>query len=195
MKDGEHRGRGTLVLVVGPSGAGKDTLLTLARTRLGADRRFVFPRRVVTRQAGAHEDHDTLDPAAFAAAAEAGRFLLHWQAHGLSYGIAAAAGDDLRAGRTVTANVSRGVIGVAGKVWPRLRVVLVTAPPEVLARRIAARGRDAETDAQARLVREGAPLPVDAAVTTIVNDGSPDTGADRLVDVLLATQTDHDQRR
>lgn len=42
-------GPGRLVLVVGPSGAGKDTVLTLARDACRGT--VLFPRRVVTRPA------------------------------------------------------------------------------------------------------------------------------------------------
>ena len=77
---------GRLVLVVGPSGAGKDTLIAAGRAALGEDPRFVFPRRVVTRPAvAALEDHESVSPEAFAAARQAGAFALDWEAHGLCY--------------------------------------------------------------------------------------------------------------
>ena len=70
-------GPGRLVLVVGPSGAGKDTLLDLARAMLRNDASVVFSRRVVTR-AAAGEPHDTMDPDAFERANYM-RVLQSWQ--------------------------------------------------------------------------------------------------------------------
>ena len=58
---------GLFVAIVGPSGAGKDSLIARGRRRAGADDVVAIVRRVVTRAADAHEDHDTLDDAAFAA--------------------------------------------------------------------------------------------------------------------------------
>ena len=120
-----------LVLVVGPSGAGKDTLLNAARAALASSPGFVFPRRVVTRQAvAALEDHDSVSEAEFAAASAAGAYALSWSAHGLSYGLPARLIDDLKAGRTVVFNSSRAMVAEAQAKFPGTRVVLVEATPE-----------------------------------------------------------------
>ena len=75
---------GTLALVVGPSGVGKDTLISAARIALAKDANFVFCRRIVTRATyGTSEDHDTLDAVVFTEAERAGRFFLSWHSNGL----------------------------------------------------------------------------------------------------------------
>ena len=77
---------GTFVAVVGSSGAGKDSVMSYARERLGAD--IVIVRRVVTRDAdGGSEDHDSMTLDQFVAAETEGRFALSWEAHGLRYGL------------------------------------------------------------------------------------------------------------
>ena len=92
-----------LVLVVGPSGAGKDTLLNAARAALAGDARFRFVRRVITRPAEAGgEDHEAVVGARNSPLRD---FALQWQAHGLRYGIPADVADDVARGVVVVANV------------------------------------------------------------------------------------------
>lgn len=137
--------------------------MAAARDAHARDGSVVFARRVITRAALAGaEDHDTLDAAGFAAAEAAGAFALSWRAHGLAYGIPAAIQAELAAGRTVIANVSRGVIGRAEALGVPVVVLNVTAAPEILAERIARRGRESAADIAARLKRE-APLTVTTA--------------------------------
>ena len=174
---------GCFVAVVGPSGAGKDSLIAAARTRLAADERMVFARRVITRAEGGNEDHDSLDPDAFAAAEAAGAFALSWCAHGLSYGIPATIRADVAAGRIVVANLSRAAVDDGRRLFGRVRIIAVTAPPAVLAHRLAGRGRESEADILARLAM--ADREVDGAdVLRIVNDGPLDLAVSRFVDEL-----------
>jgi len=177
--------RGTLFLVVGPSGAGKDSLIAGVRAVLLPAGTHMFPRRVVTRPAEAGgEDHVAVDAHTFAAWRDAGRFALHWSAHGLDYGVPREIETALAAGRAVVVNVSRTVVDPARIGFAPVVVVMVTAPPEVLARRLADRGRETEADMAARLART-APLPPPGPdVVTVVNDGPLDAGIRRLLDVL-----------
>lgn len=173
---------GGFVLVVGPSGAGKDTLLRLARKRLTGDPRFVFPRRLVTRAPSAHEDNRELDEATFAGGVASGAFALHWRAHGLGYAIPYETLAQAESGHVVVCNVSRRIVAQARLTLPSVGVVTVTASPEVLAQRLAARGRPEDGDLRSRLARQA---PIEAECT-IWNDADPESAADRLVAYLRA---------
>lgn len=158
---------GRLVLVVGPSGAGKDTVLDYARQHLAGYAHCVFARRVITRPPGPGEDHESVSEAAFSQR----RFALSWSAHGLHYGIPLEIEDDLAAGKTVIANVSRAVLSAARARYDHCLVIEITAPVEILAKRLATRGRETEAEIIARLTRSLAPVEADA---TIINDGLPE---------------------
>src|SRR3954453_16139425 len=100
-------GPGRLVLVVGPSGAGKDTLIGFVRASCAKDTNVVFPKRIVTRDPSPFEDNRPLSPLEFEQARLRGELFIHWQAHGLCYGLPRSIDADIRAGRTVVVNVSR----------------------------------------------------------------------------------------
>lgn len=178
-----------LLLVVGPSGAGKDTLLAAARAQLGEDPRFRFVRRVITRSGDAGgEEHQPLDESAFLVQRDAGVFALWWRAHGRYYGIPADIAIDLAHGKVVIANLSRTVVADAASRFP-VRVVEITAPAEILARRLVARGREDAVDAARRLSRS-VPLPQGIESHTIVNDGTVEQGARRLLAQLTRAAED-----
>ena len=180
--------RGTLFLVVGPSGAGKDTLIAGARAALEPGGAHVFPRRAITRPAVAGgEDHEALSPEAFARRGAEGGFFATWHAHGLDYGLPGCIETTLESGRHVVVNVSRSILAeVVERVSPTVAIE-VTAPREVRARRLADRAREDEADAARRLVREGAPFPDGIPVRRVVNDGTPEDGVARFIDALTET--------
>ena len=176
--------RGALVAVVGPSGAGKDTLLAAARAVLRDDPCFVAIRRVITRGPDPEgEDHRPLSAEAFARERAAGDFALWWEAHGLLYGIPRAPLERaLAEGRVALANLSRHILSEADARYP-LRVIEVTAPAEALAARLLARGREDAAAVALRLARQ-VPLPAGLDVARVTNDGSVEDGVARLVEQL-----------
>ncbi|OAF07821.1 phosphonate metabolism protein/1,5-bisphosphokinase (PRPP-forming) PhnN [Bradyrhizobium centrolobii] len=176
-------GPGRLVLVVGPSGAGKDTLLRLAQAACIDDQDVVFPRRFVTRESSAAEDNVAVSPEEFRCALDHGDFAVHWEAHGHSYALSLEINDDIRAGRTVVVNVSRMVIGALRGAYANVVVVAITAPPDVLAQRLAARARHSDGNIAERLARSVDDAAAQADVT-IVNAGSAEYHGRHLVRVI-----------
>lgn len=174
---------GTFYFVVGPSGAGKDSLIDGARATLGDD--YVFARRVITRPDGsAGEAHEGVSDTEFTRRQRSGEFLVTWDAHGLRYGLPMSLMLELDRGRNVVANGSRGVIAELAARLPRFVVVLVTAPHDVLAQRIAARGRESGDQVARRVARTGAPVPPDVSCITVSNDSTLDVGMARFVGAL-----------
>ena len=180
-------GPGKLVLVVGPSGAGKDTLLGLARAACADDPTIVFARRVVTREASSAEDNEYLSPEGFRDAQGRGAFAVHWEAHGHAYALPRSIEDDIRAGRTVVANVSRTVTSALRRAYSNLVVVSITAPADVLAERLAMRKRGSDGNIAGRLARTVEDAEPDI---TIVNVGSAEYHARQLLRVIAGAGWD-----
>ncbi len=175
---------GRLFLVVGPSGAGKDTLLSGA---VAADPRLHWARRVITRpETPGGEPFEGVSAAEFASRLTRGDFALHWQAHGLCYGVPETELLPLVQGRDVVLNGSRAGLAQAMAAFPGLSVVLITAPVAVLAERLAQRGRESRADIAARLNRVNFDLPQGCPVIEVANDASPETGVARLLQALRA---------
>ena len=175
-------GPGRLILVVGPSGAGKDTLIGRAKTACAADVTIVFPRRVVTRESSAFEDNEQVSLEAFRQALARDQFAIHWEAHGHCYGLSRAIDGDIRAGRTVVVNVSRTVVDAVREAYANVMVVSIAAPPEVLAERLAARARSSDGQIEHR-IRRAAEV-ASAPDVTINNAGNVQNHGRELVRII-----------
>ncbi|MQQ09218.1 phosphonate metabolism protein/1,5-bisphosphokinase (PRPP-forming) PhnN [Epibacterium sp. SM1979] len=149
---------GPVIAIVGPSGVGKDSLM---EALVAAEPRLSLLKRVITRapEAGG-EDYTPVTEAEFAQREAAGEFALHWSAHGLLYGVPAAAVVAQRAaGRGVLVNFSRAMLVDAQDVFGNFVILNVTASPEVLAARLAGRGRESTEEQAKRLAQASKPLP------------------------------------
>ncbi len=176
---------GVLILVVGPSGSGKDTLINQARQRLHGDPAFCFPRRIITRHTTLGEDHECISETEFLARAECGGFLLNWSAHGLSYGIPGEIVSELEAGRHVIVNVSRAVVGLARQKWARTEVIHIYAAPEVLRERLCARGRESLFEIDSRVMRAtDTSYAVTGPCAAVDNGGSIETATGAFMELI-----------
>ena len=151
----EPIGPGRMVLVVGPSGAGKDSILAGAKAQCAGRSTVIFPRRIVTRPATADENHISVSQSGFDEAMRSGAFALWWQAHGLKYGLPISIDTDIASGRTVVCNASRGVVESSRSRYRYVTSVLVTARADLLAARLKGRSRDSDDLLAERMERNG----------------------------------------
>ena len=173
---------GQLFAVVGPSGAGKDTLIDAAR-RSRPD--LLIVRRVITRPTeSGGEDFEGVTEAEFALRKARGDFALDWRAHGLRYGLPAVQIAEHKSGRDVLFNGSRAALDAAVTFFPHLRVIRVSAPSAVLRDRLLARGRETAADIDARIARASYDVPAVLPVTDVVNDGRIEQGVARFLAAL-----------
>ncbi|NIE68382.1 phosphonate metabolism protein/1,5-bisphosphokinase (PRPP-forming) PhnN [Burkholderia sp. Ax-1719] len=159
-----------LIYVMGPSGAGKDTLLGYARKRLAAEG-VVFAHRYITREEGGGENHIALTDTEFEARARLGLFALQWRSHALRYGIGVEVEQWLKLGCTVVVNGSRAYVSEALARFPRMTLVHVNAAQHVLAARLASRARETPEQVAERLARR-APFEVPEGATFVQIDNS-----------------------
>lgn len=179
-----------LVYVMGPSGAGKDSVLNGARARIAAHDRIAVAHRYITRPAErGGENHVALTPDEFAARRVAGLLAYSWSAHGYDYGIGVEIATWRRAGFAVVVSGSRAHFST---LKPHgIKPVVITASPDILARRLTARGRETTAEIHQRLARRDQFVIDHPAAVTIDNSGPLETAVQGFLAVLrnLAPQT------
>lgn len=179
--------RGIMIAVVGPSGAGKDSLINLARTHYRDDPRVGFVQRVITRPAdGATEDHIPATVEDFDLRERKGHFAVTWGAHGLRYGIPADTVDQIAAGRILIANGSRAALGGFRVAYSALAVLEITADPQVIAARLAGRGRESKSEIERRITRAVDDWQPDCPHARIDNSGAIEDAAEQLYAAVAA---------
>ena len=177
---------GKLFYVVGPSGAGKDSLLGYVRERLPADAPVMFAHRYITRPAAAGgENHVALSESEFHRLVARGLLAMHWGSHGLRYGLGTEIDRWLSAGLDVVMNGSRAYLTNADQRYgDALQVVSITVETSILRARLEERGRESPAEVEQRLTRAAA-FNVDHPGTFhLANNGSLAEAGERLLELL-----------
>lgn len=175
--------RGRLFYLMGPSGAGKDSLLRRCRERLGGQSCLVASRYITRAPELQGENHLALSEAEFAQRVQLGAFALHWRANGHRYGIGVEIDQWLARGIDVLVNGSRGHLAQARERYgEQLVPLLLQVDPRVLEQRLLARGRESAEQIAARVARAGelAREGLDDA-RLIDNNGDLDTALEQLL--------------
>lgn len=172
-----------LVLVVGPSGAGKDSVIRGAEATLKNDPRFYFARRMVTRNA-LQAGEINISAEAFRQRAESGYFAKTWNAHQLSYGLPWSELQPQNAAvQIIIANVSRTVLNDLLAEYGG-HVLYITASSTEIRRRLEKRHRETAASINQRL-RRHIPLSEQLPMTTIHNNGLLEDAIKQCVHSLL----------
>jgi len=174
-----------LFYVIGPSGAGKDTLMNYARVNINGRKPVIFAHRYITREPGnSNENHVYLSPEEFKLRVESRCFALHWESHDKHYGIGTEINEWLDKGFNVVVNGSRQYLPVAQQLYPEMIVVLIGASPEVIGRRLAGRGRESAAEIEKRIKRSDE---INCDLTNCIkiqNDGSIEIAGNELVNIV-----------
>jgi phosphonate metabolism protein PhnN/1,5-bisphosphokinase (PRPP-forming) len=178
-------GEGAFVVIVGASGSGKDTLIDWLRGKLGQRPDVLFVRRTVTRPADSElEDHNTMSVAEFGAAEAAGRFSVTWNAHGLRYGLPVAVFDHVDGGGIAIANGSRKALPVIRERFVNLNIIHLTVDTDILAERLASRGRESTVEIKARLERAAMDPEIRPGDVELDNSGPIHIAGNRVISLL-----------
>jgi len=172
--------RGTLFLVVGPSGAGKDSLIAGSRLRRPA--LYVMPR-TITRPAEKNE-HIAVSEEDFARLKRDYAFSLSWDANGFRYGISRDLEARLEAGQSVILNGSRSIVDEVLEKFQPARIIYVSARLDVLAQRLRERGRESDDEIELRLARADREAPKGPSVCSVDNSGSLEESMTGFIEAL-----------
>lgn len=134
-----------IVLIVGASGVGKDTLLQNIKGEIKAN----FVKRYITRKPDTNEKNFYVDKEAFGILKDDDFFISTWKAHENIYGISK---NQIKKGLNII-SISRGAIKDFEDRYDDVTTIEIILPRKVLYKRLKSRGREDEEAIQKRLDR------------------------------------------
>ena len=179
---------GKLIVIVGPSGAGKDTLITEVLKDEELSKSLQLVKRTVTRKASKDaEDFISLSEEEFLKAKADDAFCVTWQAHDLYYGVDRSALNHVKSGGYALFNGARRVLLEIKDTFTHVVVINITANPDVLAERLQKRGRENTEAVIKRLKQQNLNIDPSFLPINIDNSGPLDVAVEQLKQVLMTT--------
>ena len=178
---------GTLFLVVGNSGSGKDSLIEWVLNAWPPTKPApMVPTRLITRPPSPEtEEFESISEDKFQKLSKAGAFSLQWRSYGIDYGVNIEIEDLLARGRSVLVNVSRQIVEETRHRFPNVRVIFIRVPFHITEARIRERGREHGIDLEERIERSRQNQDFPNADYIIDNSGDLNVAGQELLRILL----------
>jgi len=183
---------GTLILVVGNSGSGKDSIINGVSEKYPLDLKKVYiVKRYITRPPSKTEDNYFISSEEFNEMGKKGKFALQWHIYGLDYGVPIEIEEWLKNGHTVIVNVSRTIINDTRKKYKNLKVVFIEVPFEITLQRLKIRERESEQGLKERIERARNNQKFPEADFEIDNSGELDEAINQFLNYVISLVKDN----
>ena len=177
---------GTLFLIVGNSGSGKDSIISGVIKKYPDNLKKVYQsKRYITRPMSEFEDNYFITPEKFKEMEKQGKFALKWHSYGLDYGVPIEIDKWLKMGHPVIVNVSREVIANARLVYRNVKAVFIDAPSEITLKRIKMRGRECGENLKERAKRAMMHQKLQGVDFVVDNSGELDDAIDQFLNYSI----------
>ena len=177
---------GVLFLVVGNSGAGKDSIISGLINKYPSNLKKIYaPKRYITRPTSETEKSISISQLEFNKMEKDGDYALKWHIYSLDYGIHIEIEDWLKNGHPVIINVSRTVVNEAKEKYKNVKVVFIDVPYEITYQRIKDRKRESEELLNKRIERAKKNQKFPEADFVVDNSGKLDDAINQLLEYII----------
>lgn len=179
---------GFLILVIGNSGSGKDSIVKGAVEKYSRDKPSIhLVQRHITRPSSETENNISITPSEFRKMEKEDQFALTWKIYGLFYGVSIEIDEWLKNGDLVLVNVSRTIVKNARKIYKNVKVVFIQVPLEVSVERLKRRARENQKHLEERIERARKNQTFPNSDFIVDNSGRLDNAINQFLEYLLDT--------